>query len=75
MGQLQALGLGVLVELSFVMILGNILTAGSAVFAGFQYYGTAGIAKIGRSIAYLLCVVWLWATGELTLQSVLWSMR
>ena len=51
--QLRNFEMGELVALGFVMMLGNMLTAGSAIFTGFQRYGMATAAKIARPLARL----------------------
>ncbi len=71
--KLPNFNMGELMSLGFVMMLGNMLSAGSAIFAGFQRYGMAAAAKIARTLAYLIVIVMFWATGELTVHTVLWS--
>jgi O-antigen/teichoic acid export membrane protein len=73
LGELHTFSLIEVVGLGTLLVTGNILTAGSAVYSGWQQYGLAGVAKILRSIFYLAFIGFLWALGGISVRSVLWS--
>jgi hypothetical protein len=64
---MEILGFGMAV------IIGNLLSAGSAIYAGLQDYVRASVAKILRPFCYIGIIVFLWRTGELTVKSVICS--
>lgn len=72
-GQLHTLTPLGFASIGATLVLGNVLTVGSAIYGGWQRYGVGGIAKILRSLSYLVAVVGLWRIDELTVQSVLWA--
>ena len=72
-GELRAFSLVEVVGLGTVLIVGNILSAGSAVYTGWQQYGLAGAAKIMRSFVYLTFIGLLWVLGDISISTVLWS--
>jgi hypothetical protein len=72
-GQLRGLAVHEAIAIGTTFIVGNLLTVSAAVYAGWQRYGMSGAAKIGRSLIYLVAVVLLWYTNELSVRSVLWA--
>lgn len=72
-GQLRALALGEVLMIGTLILAGNLMTAASAVYAGWQRYGMSSFAKIGRSLAYLGAIVTLWSLDGLSVRTVLWS--
>lgn len=72
-GELRTFSLIEVLGLGAVLIIGNIFSAGSAVYSGWQQYGLAGTAKITRSIVYLTFIGFLWAWGGISVSAVLWS--
>jgi hypothetical protein len=71
--ELRSFSLVEVVALAATMMIGNLLSTGSAIYAGWQQYGLAGIAKIARSFGYLGAIVALWWLGDISVRSVLWS--
>ncbi len=71
--QLHSISVNELLALGVIMVGAGMLTAASSIYAGWQQYGLAGMAKIGRSLAYLVAVVLLWANDDLSVRSVLWA--
>lgn len=71
--QLARFDLSNLIKLGLILAVGNLLTASSAIYAGFQHYGLATMAKIMRSLAYLVAIVVLWLGQRLTVEAVLWA--
>jgi hypothetical protein len=71
--QLRSLSLAEILSLGLAFIVGNLLTASSSVYAGWQRYGSAAAAKIIKSLVYLLAVLALWAEGHLSVRTVLWA--
>lgn len=72
-GQLMGLHFGEFLIIGLLMIVGNLMAASSAVYAGWQRYGMSSLAKISRSLFYLGTILILWALGDLSVRSVLWS--
>ena len=72
-GELRTFSLIEVLGLGAVLMIGNILSAGSAVYSGWQQYGLAGTAKITRSIVYLTFISFLWVLGGISVRAVLWS--
>lgn len=71
--KLRSLSLLEVLALGAAMMSANLLSAGSAVYAGWQQYGLAGTAKIARSFVYLGAIVSLWWLGEISVRHVIWS--
>ena len=71
--QLRTFSFFELLAFGMIMIIGNLLSAGSAIFSGWQQYARAGIAKIVRASCYLGVIFLLWWIGEITVRSVLWT--
>lgn len=71
--QLRSLPALEVLTIGIIFVAGNLMTASSAVLAGWQRYGASGAAKIGRSLAYLAAVIALWATDTLTIGNILWA--
>lgn len=71
--ELRGLSLAEILSLGLAFIVGNLLTASSSVYAGWQRYGSATAAKIIKSLVYLLAVLMLSAEGRLSVSTVLWA--
>jgi O-antigen/teichoic acid export membrane protein len=56
-----------------ILILSNILTFGSAIFAGNQRYLIAGLGKVSKSSLYLLGILIIWNYGKISVENVLWT--
>jgi hypothetical protein len=71
--ELEGLGGGEFLLLGLVLVAGTALSISAAVFAGFQLYGSNVAGKIGKSLMYVVAVIYLWYTRDLTVRSVLWA--
>jgi O-antigen/teichoic acid export membrane protein len=71
--ELEGLGSGEFLLLGLVLVAGTALSISAAVFAGFQLYGPNAAGKIGKSLLYVVAVIYLWYTFDLTVRSALWA--
>lgn len=67
------IAVGQFIWLGVLSVIANVFTIGSSIFAGYQQYGLAGIAKISRVLIYVGVVVYLWYAEHLDVVSVLWA--